>query len=56
MATKLAPAHRELDGRPLKTGDITRLPTRPRVSDRTPKHARAREHCPYPNCPCQEED
>jgi len=39
MATKLAPAHRELDGQPIKTTDVARVPARkhPRAGDRTPK-------------------
>lgn len=57
MAVKLAPAHREMDGKPLKTAVVARTParTRPRVGARldAPAHASA---CPYPDCPCEDED
>jgi len=42
MATKLAPAHRELDGQPIKTGDVVRMPTRTRAGYRTLKRTRGR--------------
>jgi len=45
MATKLTPAHRELDGQPIKTGDVARLPRkrlRTRASAYAQERARAR--------------
>jgi hypothetical protein len=55
MATKLAPAHREIDGQPVKTTDVARVPARkrPRADARPPAHTGA---CPYPACACEEED
>lgn len=57
MATKLAPAHRELYGKPLKTAVVARTSTRtrPRVGARMDTPARA-SGCPYPACACEEED
>jgi len=44
MATKLAPAHRELDGQPIKTGDVDRTPKRRRVRPRMRTRASAYAH------------
>jgi len=57
MATKLAPAHRELDGKPIKTAVVARdrTRTRPRVSARLDAPARA-SACPYLDCPCEAEE
>lgn len=53
MATKLAPAHREIDGRPVKTTDVARVPARKRPHKGAPARTST---CVYPNCLCEAEE